>query len=84
MACADDGGEVERGLGGDFAADDDDIALGVTLAGDAAGLVLGQAGVQDRVGDGVADFVRVAFADGLGGEDESFAHVLFVLRSRCC
>ena len=62
---------IELGLGGDFAADDDDVALGVSLAGHAAVRVLGQAGVQHRVGNGVANFVRMAFADGLGGEDES-------------
>ena len=58
--------EIELRLGGDFAADDDDVALHVSLAGHAAVLVLREAGVQDGVGNGVADFVRVAFADGLG------------------
>ena len=49
----------------DFAADDDDVGLGVAFAGDAAELVLREAGVQHGVGNGVANLVRMAFADGL-------------------
>ena len=74
MACAGDGIEIELGLGGDFAADHDQVALGVGLAGHAAARVLRQAGVQHGIGNGVADFVRMAFADGLGGKDEVLAH----------
>ena len=66
--------EIELGLGGDFAADDDDVGFGVALAGDAAELVLREAGVQHGIGNGVANLVRVAFADGLGGKDKVFAH----------
>src|SRR5205823_6532530 len=65
---------VELGLGGDFAAHDHEIALGVGFAGHAAGGVLGQAGVEDRVRNSIANFVRVALADGLGREDVVFAH----------
>ena len=70
-----DGVEVQLGLGGDFTADHHEVAFGVGLAGDAAAGVLGQAGVQHRIGDRVANFVRMAFADGLRRKDEVFAHV---------
>ena len=46
----------------DLAADDDDVALGVGLAGDAALAILPKTGVQDGVGNGVANFIRMTFA----------------------
>ena len=67
-------GEIELGLRGDLTANDDDVRLHVGFAGDAAVFVLRQTRVQDGVRDRVGDFVRVAFADGFGGEDESFDH----------
>ena len=73
------GAEVKFRLGGDFAADHDQVALGVGLARDAAAGILRQTGVEDGVGNCVADFVRMAFADGLGGEYEVFAHVKIVI-----
>ncbi len=66
---ANDGGVVEVGLGGDFAPNDDDVTFGVGLARDARGGIDGEAGVEDGVGDGVADFIGVAFTDGFGGEN---------------
>src|ERR1043166_79022 len=71
---ASDGVVIKHRLGRDLAADDHQVAFGVGFAGDAAGRVLGQAGVQHRIGDGIADFVRVALANGLGGKDVVFAH----------
>src|ERR1044071_4081873 len=65
---------VEPGLGGNLTAHHHEVALGVGFTGDAAVFILGQAGVQDGVGNGVTNFVRVAFADGLRGEDIVFAH----------
>ena len=78
---AGDADEVELGLRGDFAADDDDIGLHVSLARDAAELVLGEASIQHGVGNGVGDFVRMAFAHGLRGKDVTIAHdfVCFML-----
>ena len=58
--------EIELRLGRDFAADDDDVALDVGLAGHAAAFVLREAGVEDGVGNGVGNLVRMAFADGFG------------------
>ena len=54
---------VKFGMRGDFAADDDDVAFCVGLTGDPAVLVLSEAGVQYRVGNGVANLVGMAFAD---------------------
>ncbi len=59
---------------GDFTADDDGVALGEGLAGDARGLILGEAGVEDGVGDGVANLVGMTFADGLRGKNKTTGH----------
>ena len=55
--------------GGDLAGDDRDAGLDQGLAGHAGALVLRQDGVEDGVGDLVRDLVRVAFGNGLGGEE---------------
>ena len=73
-ALARDLDEVELGLGRDLAADDHDVRLDVGFAGDAAELVLREAGVEDGVGNRVGDFVGMTFADGFRGEDVSVAH----------
>ena len=67
---ADDFLEVDLGLGGEFAGDDDVVALDQGLAGDAGEPVLREAGVEDGIRDAVSDLVRVALADGFGREDE--------------
>jgi hypothetical protein len=36
--------------------------------------ILSQAGIEDCVRNGIADFVRVALANGLGRKDKVFAH----------
>jgi hypothetical protein len=66
--------DVEPGLGGDFAADDDDVRLDVGFTGDAAELVLLEAGVEDRVRNRVGDLIRVAFADRLRRKNLSVTH----------
>jgi hypothetical protein len=45
-----------------------DAGLDQGLAGDAGARVLREDGVEHGVGDLVGDLVRVAFGDGLGGE----------------
>ncbi len=66
--------EVELGLGRDLAANHHDVRLDEGLAGDAAELVLRQAGVEDGIGNRVGDFVGMALADGFRREDVSIAH----------
>ena len=66
--------KIEFRLGRDFAADHHEIAFGVGLAGDAAELVLREAGIQHVIGNGVAYLVRMAFADGLRRKNKVFTH----------
>ena len=54
---------------GDLTADHHDVALGIGLAGNAAHRIECQAGIEDGVGNGVADLVGMALADGFGRED---------------
>ena len=75
-------------LAGDLAHVDDESGSAHRLAGNVRVRVLREAGVQNRIGDLVGDFVGVAFRDGLGSENVPcgmFAHVLlsfFVLAKR--
>ena len=71
---ADDLDVIQLGLGGDLAADDHDVALGVGLAGHAALGVLLEAGVEHRVGNGVTNLVGMSFTDGLRGKNEAAGH----------
>jgi hypothetical protein len=68
---ADEGLEVDVGLGGDLTGDDDEAGAGESLAGDAAVGIFGQAGVEDSVGDLVGDLVGMTFGHGLTGEEET-------------
>jgi hypothetical protein len=64
---------------GDLTATHDDVALHEGFAGHAAFRIDRQAGVEDGVGDGVGNLVRMAFADGFGGKNVG-AHVFFDFR----
>ena len=74
---ADDFAQIESGLergvlelgNSDLATDHHNVALGISLAGDPAGWIQCQAGVQDGIGNGVANFVGMAFANRFGRED---------------
>ena len=70
---ADVQGGVERGSlqagDCDLAADNDDVAFDKGLAGDTAGAVERETGIKDRIGNGVANFVGMAFANGFGGKN---------------
>ncbi len=66
--------QVDPGGGGDFTGDDRHAGLDQGFACHASVLVLGDDGVQHRVGDLVRDLVRMAFGHGLGGENGIFAH----------
>jgi hypothetical protein len=63
---ADDRRIVELRLGGDLTGEHHEAGLRDAFARDAAIRILGEAGVEDGVGDGVAQLVGVAFGDGLG------------------
>ena len=70
------GGVVNGGLRGDLAADDAEICGDHGLTGHAGMGVLGKAGVQNGVGDGVRYFVRVSVGDTFRGK-KSFFHFVF-------
>ena len=65
---------VNLGLGGDLAKDHDHAGLGGGLAGDLGEGVLGQAGIENGVGDLISDLVGVALADGLGLQKRRSTH----------
>jgi hypothetical protein len=60
--------DVHVGLGRDLARDDDQARRDERLARDPPVLVVGQNGVEDRVGDLVGQLVRMALGDRLRGE----------------
>ena len=66
---ADDFLEINLRLRGEFAGDDDVVALDQGLAGDAGETVLREARIEDGVRDAVGDLIGVALADGFGRED---------------
>jgi len=65
---------VQFSAGGDFPCDDDEVGLNESFAGDATEGVLGEAGIKHRIGDAVADFVGMAFADRLRRKDKVPSH----------
>ncbi len=68
--------QIDPGAGGDFTADDGHAGLDHGFAGHARVRIVGQDGVQYRIGNLVGQFVRMAFGDRFGGED-------VVVRHRC-
>src|SRR5262249_20483492 len=66
--------DSQRGLGGDLAGDNGQVGGDEGLAGDAAGRVVLEAEVEDRVGDLIGHLVRVAHGDRLTGKQEALAH----------
>ena len=66
---ADQARDVQVALGRDLAGDDDHAGGGHDLAGDPGVPVLAQDGVEDVVGDLVADLVGVSGGDRFGGAD---------------
>ena len=57
--------EIDVGLGGDFAGKDDEIGCCKRFAGDARFRILREQSVENGIGNLVADFVRMAFGNGL-------------------
>src|SRR5207247_4685617 len=69
--------DVDVGRRGDFARHDGHSGRDQGFTGDPRRRILEQDGVQDRVGDLIRDFVRMAFRDRLGSEDVAMSwHVL--------
>src|SRR5258708_2614868 len=65
---------VEPRVGRNFAGDDDQISFGKGFTSDPATWVLGKAGIQDSVGDSIADFVWMTFSYRFGREDITTRH----------
>ena len=61
--------EIDSGFGRDFAGEDDEIGRGERFASDAGFGILREQGVQNGIGDLVADFVRMAFGNGFRCKD---------------
>ena len=72
---ADEVGDADVGVGGDFAGDDDQAGAAEGFAGDAAEWVIGDHRVEDRVGDLVGHFVGVTHGDRFGGEQLRARHL---------
>src|ERR1039457_5250773 len=66
--AADDGLKIDVGFGGDFSGGDDEAGGGEGFAGDAAGGIFGEAGVENGVGNLVGDLIGMAFGHGFRGE----------------
>ncbi len=66
--------DVHVPAGGDLAGDVHEARCDERLDGDAACGVFGEKGVEDAIGDLVADLVGVAFGDRFGGEQAQFSH----------
>jgi hypothetical protein len=83
--------DIDSGLRGDLPGHHDQVRLHQRLAGNAALRVLGQHGVEDRIGDAIGDLVRVAHRHRFAGEQivphvtvgithiQSFRHILSTL-----
>ena len=61
---------------GNLAADNDDIAFGVSFASDAAVFIAGETSIENGIGNGVANLIGMTFADGFGGKNEATCHGL--------
>src|SRR5262249_3514191 len=71
---ADDLPDVDVRVGRHLAGDDDETGRDERLARDAAVRIVGESGVENRVGDLVRDLVGVALGDRLRGEEEAARH----------
>ncbi len=61
--------KIELGVAGDFSGQDNEVAFGERLASDSALWVLFEAGVEDVIADGIANFIGMTFGDRFGGKD---------------
>src|SRR2546426_3635849 len=68
--------KVKLRIAGYLPGDHHEIALGKGLASHATQRVLFKTSVEDVIADGVANFVGMAFGDGLGGKNVAARHGL--------
>ncbi len=80
---ADDGRDLDVGVGRDLAGHDGETGGHHGLAGHAGGRVLGQDGVEDRVRDLVGHLVGMALGHGFGREGPLAGHGLVSLAGVC-
>ena len=64
---------VHHGLGGDLAADQTEVGSNRGLTGHTGAGVLGQAGIQNGIGNGICHLIGVAAGNTLGSK-QSFFH----------
>src|SRR6266699_2997521 len=57
---------IEFCLGGNFASNDYDVALGIGLTRHATVAILRETGIEDGIRNRVANFIGLAFGDGFG------------------
>ena len=65
---------VHHSLGGDLAADDAEVSGHPGLAGNTGTGILSEAGIQDGIGNGVGNLVRMAVGHTFGSK-QSFFHI---------
>ena len=63
------GDEIETGVARNFTGENDEVALGQSLARDTALRILFQTSIEHVIADRIADFIGVTFGNGLGRED---------------
>ena len=68
---------IHHSLCGDLTADQAEVSRNHGLTGNTGVGILCQAGIQDRIGDGVGNFVGVAVGNTFGGK-QSFFHFRFL------
>src|SRR5690606_38468451 len=74
---ADDVFQFNVGIGAHFPGDNRHTGFHQCFHGHAGVGIVGDDGVQNRIGNLVGHFVRVAFGDRLGGKDAVFTHYRF-------
>src|SRR5207237_8723475 len=66
--------KIKLRVGRNFAGQDDEVAFCESFASDATQRILFETGVENVIADGVANFVGMAFGDGLRRKDVTAGH----------
>jgi hypothetical protein len=67
--------KVNVRVAGNFAGQHDEVSLGKRLARNATQWILLEAGIENGITDGVANFIWMTFGDGLGRKNVTARHV---------